>query len=126
MSQWSGLEIECVVPSGHCRHASSPEALEALAWMFDSASVTSVGILPGSGINISTIPILCKALLPHGLKEIHLSGGKWVDGHSTYRPDGMEMGEWSVWRTDEEAIRKVRDFMDRLGSPVSSSTTYSM
>ena len=71
-----------------------------------------MGILPGSGINISTIPILCKALLSHGLKEIHLSGGKWVDGCSAYRPDGMGMGEWSIWRTDEEAIRKVRDFVD--------------
>lgn len=80
--------------------------------MFDSASLLSMGILPGSGINISTIPILCKALLSHGLREIHLSGGKWVDGCSAYRPDGMGMGEWSIWRTDEEAIRKVRDFVD--------------
>lgn len=81
--------------------------------MFDAARTTFVGVLPGSGINISTIPILCKVLLPHGLKEIHLSGGKWVDGPSAYRPDEMGMGEWSTWRTDEEAIRKVRDFVDR-------------
>lgn len=82
--------------------------------MLDSASFMSMSILPGSGINISTIPILCNALLSHGLKEIHLSGGKWVDGCSAYRPDGMGMGEWSIWRTDEEAIRKVRDFVDRF------------
>ncbi|KAG9314099.1 hypothetical protein JVU11DRAFT_4880 [Chiua virens] len=98
--------------SGQRRHASSPEALEALGWLFDSASVTSIIILPGSGITISTVPTVCEALLPHGLKEIHLSGGKWIDGHSAYRPDGMGMGEWNIWRTDEAAVRKVRDFVD--------------
>ena len=82
--------------------------------MFNYASLLPMGILPGSGINISTIPILCKALLSHGLKEIHLSGGKWVEGRSTYRRDGMGMGEWSIWKTDEEAVRKVRDFVDRI------------
>ncbi|KAH0838059.1 copper homeostasis protein CutC, partial [Lanmaoa asiatica] len=97
--------ITRILTSGQCRHASSPEALKALAWMFDSASLTSTRILPGSGINISTIPIVCKALLSHGLKEIHMSGGKWIDGRSAYRPDGMGMEEWNIWRTDEEAIR---------------------
>lgn len=82
--------------------------------MFDSASIVSTKILPGSGINISTIPILCEALLPRGLKEIHLSGGKWIDGRSAYRPDGMGMGDWNIWRTDEEAIRKVRNFVDSI------------
>lgn len=82
--------------------------------MFDSAGPLSIRILPGSGINVSTIPVLCKALLSHGLEEIHLSGGKWVDGRSTYRPEGMGMGEWSIWRTDEEAIRQVRDLVDRI------------
>ncbi|KAG8219549.1 hypothetical protein J3R82DRAFT_499 [Butyriboletus roseoflavus] len=90
--------------------------------MLDSARPTSISILPGSGINISTIPILCKALLSHGLKEIHLSGGKWVDGRSAYRPDGMGMGEWSIWRTDEEAIRKVRDFVDRFDATETGGT----
>jgi len=82
--------------------------------MLDSAKSTSVGILPGSGINISTIPIVCRALLSHGLKEIHLSGGKWMDGRSAYRPEGMGMGEWSIWGTDEEEIRQVRDFVDMI------------
>jgi copper homeostasis protein len=82
--------------------------------MLDSAKRMSVGILPGSGINISTIPIVCRALLSHGLKEIHLSGGKWMDGRSEYRPEGMGMGEWSVWGTDEKEIRKVRDFVDMV------------
>lgn len=84
--------------------------------MLDSAKSErmSVGILPGSGINISTIPIVCRALLSHGLKEIHLSGGKWMDSRSAYRPEGMGMGEWSVFGTDEEKIRKVRDFVDMV------------
>ncbi|KAI9570299.1 copper homeostasis CutC domain-containing protein [Boletus coccyginus] len=106
--------ITRILTSGQCRHASSSEALEALTWMFDSAGPLSIRILPGSGINVSTIPVLCKALLSHGLEEIHLSGGKRVDGRSTYRPEEMGMGEWSIWRTDEEAIRQVRDLVDRI------------
>ena len=98
--------------SGQCKDVSSPEALKALTWMFDSASPLTTRILPGSCINISTIPILCEALSSHGLKEIHLSGGKWVDGRCAYRPDEMGMGVWSIWRTDEGAIRKVRNFVD--------------
>lgn len=108
--------------SGQCKDVSSPKALEALAWMFDAGTPLPMGILPGSGINITTIPILCKAVLSHGLKEIHLSGGKWVNGRSAHRPEGMGMGEWSIWRTDEEAIRKVRDFVDRYCATEASKT----
>ncbi|KAF9245827.1 copper homeostasis protein CutC [Melanogaster broomeanus] len=97
--------ITRVLTSGHSKCAASPEALTTLAYLLDSASLAPIDILPGSGINISTIPVLCSALLPHGLKEIHLSGGKWVEGHSAYRREGMGMGvggagEWGVWRTD--------------------------
>ncbi|KAF8140555.1 copper homeostasis CutC domain-containing protein [Boletus edulis] len=115
-SAWKTLTemtgITRVLTSGRCKDVNSPEALEALAWMFDAARLSSTKVLPGSGINISTIPVLCKALLSHGLDEIHLSGGRWVDGRSVHRPDGMGMGEWSIWKTDEEAIRKVRNFVD--------------
>ncbi|KAF8445633.1 copper homeostasis protein CutC [Boletus edulis BED1] len=108
-SAWKTLTemtgITRVLTSGRCKDVNSPEALEALAWMFDAARLSSTKVLPGSGINISTIPVLCKALLSHGLDEIHLSGGRWVDGRSVHRPDGMGMGEWSIWKTDEEAIR---------------------
>jgi len=67
-------------------------------------------ILPGAGINPGTIRHILDQLLPHGLKEVHLSGGKWVDGGMLYRPGGMGMGasteaEWKVWMTDGDVIR---------------------
>lgn len=76
-------------------------------------------ILPGSGIGPSTVHAVAKELLPHGLREIHLSGGRWEDGPMRYRPEGMGMGiggagEWGVWRTDEEAVRAVRHAVDEV------------
>ncbi|KAF8846079.1 hypothetical protein BDN67DRAFT_960752 [Paxillus ammoniavirescens] len=111
--------ITRVLTSGHSKYATSPDALKTLAELLDSAKHMSIGVLPGSGINESTVPVLCNALLPHGLKEIHLSGGKWTEGSSVHRRRGMGMGvggagEWGVWRTDEEAVRKVRDFVDNF------------
>ncbi|KIJ66244.1 hypothetical protein HYDPIDRAFT_109238 [Hydnomerulius pinastri MD-312] len=113
--------ITRVLTSGHGQSATSDEALETLASLLESARYTPIGVLPGSGINASTVPALCKALLPHGLKEIHLSGGKWVDGASSHRREGMGMGvggagEWGVWRTDRDAVRKVRELVDSLST----------
>ncbi|EIW86999.1 hypothetical protein CONPUDRAFT_79185 [Coniophora puteana RWD-64-598 SS2] len=74
-------------------------------------------ILPGSGINAFSVPALIETLLPHGLGEIHLSGGQWIDSKVTYRPVGMGMGgvvEWGVWITDEAAVRSVREIADKL------------
>jgi len=53
------------------------------------------------------------------LKEIHLSGGKWVEGQMVHRPVGMGMGaneekEWKVWLTDGDTIREVRSVVDVL------------
>jgi copper homeostasis protein len=74
-------------------------------------------ILPGAGINPGTILHVLENLLPFGLKEVHLSGGKWVEGQMVHRPLGMGMGaseekEWTVWLTDGDAIREVRTVAD--------------
>ncbi|KAI0253268.1 copper homeostasis CutC domain-containing protein [Lactifluus subvellereus] len=78
-------------------------------------------ILPGAGINPGTICHVLDHLLPYGLKEIHLSGGRWVDGGMVHRPDGMGMGtsaegQWGVWQTDSNAIREVRRIADDSAS----------
>ncbi|KAF8492782.1 copper homeostasis CutC domain-containing protein [Russula emetica] len=75
-------------------------------------------ILPGAGINPGTVHQVLENLLPYGLKEIHLSGGKWVEGQMAHRPVGMGMSaseekEWKVWLTDEDTIREVRSVADR-------------
>jgi copper homeostasis protein len=74
-------------------------------------------ILPGAGINPGTAHHVLENLLPYGLKELHLSGGKWVEGQMGHRPVGMGMGaseekEWKVWLTDGDTIREVRTVAD--------------
>jgi hypothetical protein len=74
-------------------------------------------ILPGAGINPGTVHHVLENLLPYGLKEVHLSGGKWVEGQMVHRPVGMGMGaseekEWKVWFTDGDTIREVRTVAD--------------
>lgn len=71
-----------------------------------------VKLLVGSGINPATVRVVLDYLLSFGLEEIHLTGGRWVEGEMWQRPEHMGMGapgnEWSVWRTSEETIRDVR------------------
>ena len=74
-------------------------------------------IMPGSGINSKSLPSILPSLLPLGLREIHLSGGKWTPGGMAFHRDGMGMGgsddgEWGVWRTQESEVRKVREMAD--------------
>jgi copper homeostasis protein len=71
-----------------------------------------ITLLVGSGINPVTVDVVLECLAEFGLQEIHLTGGRWVEGEMWHRPERMNMGvpgnEWSVWRTSQEAIREVR------------------
>jgi len=74
-------------------------------------------IMPGSGINSKSLSSILSPLLPLGLREIHLSGGKWTPGGMVFHRDGMGMGsdddgEWGVWRAQESEVRKVRELAD--------------
>ena len=84
-----------------------------------------ITILPGSGISPNTVQILVAILLRVGLKEIHLSAGHFVDSEMQFRkrtgredPDaiGMGMGEWKVWKTDEDVVRQMRAIIDRAAA----------
>ncbi|THH26434.1 hypothetical protein EUX98_g7754 [Antrodiella citrinella] len=80
-------------------------------------STTPLTILPGSGVNPSTVSQLLHDLLPFGLHEVHLSGGGWIEGGMQFRKDGMGMGvggrgEWGIWRTNEDAVRQIRKVVD--------------
>ncbi|THH06678.1 hypothetical protein EW145_g3917 [Phellinidium pouzarii] len=125
-------------------------------------------LMPGSGVNPHTAVPLLRALLPLGVRALHLSAGGWSDddspdGNSTnsnsdsdsrisvtvdrsnantanedadddadagagaargaeasatqrrprtrmhYRPEGMDMGGWRVWRTRADTVRAVRE-----------------
>lgn len=76
-------------------------------------------IMPGSGINSTTLPSLLKVLLPLGLREIHLSGGKMVSSSMSFRRDGMGMGgggneDWTVWCTQGEEVLRVKTIADKM------------
>ncbi|KAG1754923.1 copper homeostasis CutC domain-containing protein [Suillus paluster] len=98
---------------------TSANSLDVLKDLLDLTNnqETRIEILPGSGINSSTVGPLCQALLPHGLREVHMSGGHWIDGASIWRRDGMGMGiggvgEWGIWRTNASAVRAVKDVIN--------------
>jgi len=87
------------------------ELIEDEAW--------GLTIMPGSGVNSNSIAKLLKALLPLGVREIHLSGGKWMPGGMVFKQDGMGMGagsgaEWAVWKTQENEVRLVRAIADSM------------
>ncbi|KAF4612218.1 hypothetical protein D9613_004239 [Agrocybe pediades] len=103
----------------------APDGLPTLEKLFKTRKqlveddAWGLAIMPGSGINSSTISPLLKSLIPLGLREIHLSGGTWMPGQMVFRRPGMGMGvdedpkkEWGVWCTNEEEIRKVRKLAD--------------
>ncbi|KAF8167388.1 copper homeostasis CutC domain-containing protein [Crassisporium funariophilum] len=87
------------------------ELIEDVAW--------GLTIMPGSGINSQSLPKVLEALLPLGLREIHMSGGKWFPGDMLFHREGMGMGigsesEWGVWRTQEEEVGKARHCADAI------------
>ncbi|KDQ63228.1 hypothetical protein JAAARDRAFT_168823 [Jaapia argillacea MUCL 33604] len=114
-----------ILTSGLGKSAPSTlPALENLLHLADKQrSKNQVVILPGSGINPGTIESILDSLLPLGLREIHLSGGSWMNGGMVFRRDGMGMGvdgngEWGIWRTDQQTIRSLRTIVDQAcGSP---------
>lgn len=88
-------------------------------------SQTSDGpvILPGAGINPGSISAVLDSLLPYGLREIHMSGGRWTESEMVHRSQGMGMGasvqnEWGIWLTNGSSVREVRSIAD---SSVSSA-----
>ncbi|KAG1813341.1 copper homeostasis protein CutC [Suillus subaureus] len=123
MTPWHQLSkidgLTRILTSGQGTAATSPSSLDVLKDLLDLAKYRDprIEILPGSGINSYTVGALCQALLSHGLREVHMSGGCWIDGASIWRRDGMGMGigganEWGIWRTSASAIRAVKDVID--------------
>jgi copper homeostasis protein len=95
-----------------------------------AASTEPIIILPGSGISPNTVQILVAILLRVGLKEIHLSAGRFVESEMQYRKRvgredteaiGMGMGDWKVWKTDEDMVRQMRAIIDRAAAPSPSN-----
>jgi copper homeostasis protein len=99
------------------QNISVPAGLHVLQELLQRSQKSGPVILPGAGINPRTIRHVLDSLLPYGLKEVHMSGGKWVEGRMVHRPVGMGMGageenEWKVWMTDGDTVREVRSVAD--------------
>ena len=110
------------MPSRSGKSGSVPEGLHVLRELLQRPQRGGEpSILPGAGINSETVRDVLNHLSQYGLKEIHLSGGRWVDGQMVHRRAGMGMGasaerEWNVWLTDGDLIRKVRGIADDSAS----------
>jgi len=78
-----------------------------------------LAIMPGSGINGTTLPKLLRTFLPLNLREVHLSGGRWMQSEMTFKRSGLDLGagkdgEMAAWRTEEQEVRLVRDIADEM------------
>jgi len=110
--------ISRVLTSGHGQTVL--QSLDVLKSLYEATRQASektpwiLIILPGSGVGPDTVGPIVDALLPHGLQEIHLSGGGWIESKMKFRKEGMAMGEWAVWNTNEERVRQVRRTVDAI------------
>ncbi|RXW22666.1 hypothetical protein EST38_g3172 [Candolleomyces aberdarensis] len=113
--------ISRVLTSGHA--ARAPESITMLESLFDTArkmtghDLWGLTLMPGSGVNSKTVTPVVQQLLPKGLREIHLSGGRWAESHMHFRRDGSGFGaspenEWRNWKTSRKEIQRVREAAD--------------
>jgi copper homeostasis protein len=73
----------------------------------------------GSGVSPDSINVILTELSPHGLRELHMSGGEWKAGGMIWKRRGMGMGvvpsrEWDLWRSSTDRIQNVRKALDAL------------
>lgn len=78
-----------------------------------------IHILGGAGVNSDNIGELCRVT---GLSQYHMSGKKVLDSSMEFRREGVPMGlpgisEFSIWRTDEEEIKKAAEVLGSITSP---------
>ncbi|KAF8910098.1 copper homeostasis CutC domain-containing protein [Gymnopilus junonius] len=122
--------ISRVLTSG--QKPKAPEGLPTLQKLFNIRQkvvddpMWGLTIMPGSGVNGNTLPSLLETLLPLGLREIHMSGGKWISGGMAFKKSGMGMGtdkdtEWSVWRTQEDEVRTAKEIATTMYAKFASS-----
>ncbi|KAI5897992.1 uncharacterized protein SCHCODRAFT_01111903 [Schizophyllum commune H4-8] len=117
--------ITRILTSGH--GPTAPGSIPVLTQLLDRISdgtPWALSILPGSGISPETAGPVLEALVPHGLTELHMSGGVWEEGTMDFRRPDMGMGagsEWGVWRTQSDRVRAVRAIADEFWDPASDT-----
>lgn len=107
------LGIAAILTSG--QRNTCLEGADLLARLVKEAG-DGLEILIGSGVNAQAI----QTLQPRtGARAFHMSGKKTLDSAMTYRKRGVSMGlpslgEYELWRADEEEIRRAREVLEEL------------
>lgn len=105
------LRIDTILTSGQKNNCK--DGKELLKNLIEQAG-NDIEIMIGSGVNAEMISQLADYT---GAKAFHMSGKKDVDSSMIYRNTDVSMGlpimsEYTIWRTDEEEIRKARLTLD--------------
>ncbi|GJJ13363.1 hypothetical protein Clacol_007615 [Clathrus columnatus] len=108
--------IDRVLTSGH--GPSAPHNIDMLTAMAKlSLSLPSpITILPGSGINPTSVHIIVQCDWWKSFGEIHMSAGRWLDSPMKFRKEHMSMGagenkDWQIWRAEENAVKQVQNLV---------------
>ncbi|MCI6467600.1 MAG: copper homeostasis protein CutC [Faecalicatena sp.] len=106
------LGIHTILTSGQ---EESALAGAGLLRRLNEAAAGRIHILVGAGVNSGNLEELCRVT---GLNQFHMSGKKVLDSSMKYRREGVPMGlpgisEFSIWRTEEEEIRKAVEVLER-------------
>lgn len=105
------LGIDTILTSGQKDHClDGKDVLEKLIRQSDGR----IEILVGSGVNAEVIGTLMDEI--HAV-NFHMSGKQVLESGMHYRKEDVNMGlpglgEYDIYRTDEEQIRKARQVMD--------------
>lgn len=113
LEQCVGLGINTILTSG--QKGSAWEGRELLGQLEERAG-GRIEILAGAGIDSSVISELAGQTK---IKSFHMSGKKVLNGRMEYRREGVPMGipgvgEFEIWQTDPEKIKRARLVLDKL------------
>lgn len=112
LEQAKELGINTILTSGQA--PSCVKGIDLLKKLLIAAN-SNISILAGAGINAEAV----KILLEHtDLTEFHMSGKKIMESGMIYRNRHVSMGlpnmsEYEIWRTDENAVRSVKELLKR-------------
>ncbi|MDL2250019.1 copper homeostasis protein CutC [Lachnospiraceae bacterium OttesenSCG-928-J05] len=107
------LGIQTILTSGQ---ESSALAGAKLLQKLEARAAGRIQILGGAGVTPANLEELRRRT---GLCQFHMSGKKVIDSEMTFRKEGVPMGlpglsEYSIWRTDEEEIKKAAEILERM------------
>ena len=105
------LGFDTLLTSG--QKATAMEGKTLLAQLVRAAD-GRIAVMPGSGVNADCLPELAKTVCA---PAYHLSAKKMVESAMVFRRGGVPMGlpmmrEFSLYQTDEAAVRRARKALD--------------